>query len=219
MSLKDFEGYTFIAYMDISGFKAAMNEGNGINVLDKFYSSSYRILRNYREISSFLISDCGLLYLDQHNNFNGFETLLKAIKEINIKMHEQRIMLTTSISYGYFKYENRLEYEGMNKNPIYGEAYVNAYMDNEHEKPKIRPGQCRIIEEGLPFNIDNMAINSENNIFKYIKRKKRDKTHYYFYWMLEDHNESVPFEEKYIAAYKIRNKTGYNSVLEVLRAY
>src|ERR1039457_2673646 len=159
MSLKDFEGYTYVAYMDISGFKAAMKEGNGITFLDKFYSSSYGILRNYREISSFLISDCGLLYLDQSNNLNGLETLLKAIKEINIKMHEQRIMLTTSISYGHFKYENRLEYDGMNKNPIYGEAYVNAYMDNEHEKIRIRPGQCRIIKEGFPLKLDNMTIN------------------------------------------------------------
>ena len=68
-------------------------------------------------------------------------------------MLEHKFMLTTSIAYGHFRYQERIEFEGIEKNALYGSAYVSAYLDNDFGTPKIQPGQCRILVENLPNNI------------------------------------------------------------------
>ena len=117
-------------------------------------------------------------------------------------------MLTTSIAIGNFKYQKRIEFKGINKNPIYGYAYVSAYFDNEKGKPKIEPGQCRIVLKNLPedivdlLNDQNIDINQTNNILNLITKRKNDESHYYFYWMRDNQIEINNFEKKYQDAYE-----------------
>ena len=88
-------------------------------------------------------------------------------------MREHDFMLTTSIAYGKFRYQERIEFEGIEKNPIYGNAYISAFLDNENGKPKIQPGQCRIIKENLPNDITSTIEESQNNeIFSRIKERE-----------------------------------------------
>ncbi len=181
-----------MAFMDISGFKELMkNEDQAYDALDKFYRCGYSVLRRHKKVKGLFISDCGLLFVDDFGDSkNRLRSLLVVIREINKRMLDNNIMFTTSIAFGRFRCEKRLEFTGLEKNLIYGKAYVDAFLDNEKGEPKIQPGQCRIVKKGLPSNI----LDERDEILRLIKE---DGNHYYFYWMVRDPSMIEIFKRKY----------------------
>ena len=128
------------------------NEERALKALDRLYGSGYNVIHSQNDkednrIEGFFMSDCGVLFVRnlKYNSIPGFCSLLDAIKQINYDMLKYDFMLITSIAYGQFKYQNRIEFLGIDKNPLYGNAYVSAYLDTERGNPRIQPGQCRII--------------------------------------------------------------------------
>jgi len=109
-------------------------------------------------------------------------------------------VLTTSIAYGYFCYEDRIEFQRIKKNLIYGAAYVTAYLDSDDGNSKIQPGQCRIVKRNLPNEIKTAIGNHNSCILKMVGILQKDNEHYYYYWMLEDPSEIEEFERKYYDA-------------------
>lgn len=223
MPITNYDGETFVAYLDIAGFKELMKEEKeALKVLDKFYQSGYSLLRNqdttYR-IEGIFVSDCGVLFARMDNSATPCEsgnllTLLEKIKQINIKMRDSDYMVTTSIAYGRFRYQQRIEFEGINKNQIYGNAYVTAFLDNEKGKPRIQPGQCRIISKNLPASIADVIERSENNdFFKMIRKRGSDNEHYYYYWMINNPVEIKRFEQNYRNSYNSK----YAGMLKALK--
>src|SRR5699024_10815328 len=111
------------------------NEVEALKALDKFYSSSYQILnnqnQNFNKIESLLVSDSGVFFVRPNgcNDIELLNSLLLAIKELNRILINQNIMLTTSIAYGKFTYREKIEFLGIEKNQIYGNAYVKAFLD------------------------------------------------------------------------------------------
>jgi len=223
MPINDYDGDTFVAFLDISGFKKLMlKEKMAWEALDKLYQSVYEILRNQNNpcrVEGIFISDCGVLFIRRNGNTlpttsDCLKLLLTIIKEINKRMIEHDFMLTTSIAYGRFKYQERIEFMGIEKNPIYGNAYISAFLDNENGNPKIQPGQCRIVNENLPENIINTLKNQQNDdIFKMVRKHDGDKKHYYFYWMIENPTEIEIFEKNYKDAYYLK----YAGILKALK--
>ncbi len=206
MAIANFNGNTFVAFLDISGFKEMM-KGDGsqaVNALDKLNQAGYDVLQNNQNIGAIFISDCGVLFV-QNNNIEKktkLQNILKVIKEINIKLIADDIMTTTSISYGNFSYHNRIEFVGISKNPIYGNAYVTAFLDNENGTPKLEPGQCRIV------------LNDNEDIQNFsIPLLKKTIKHYYYYWMVENDNEIESFEKNYKDSYKLK----YTGMLSALK--
>ena len=110
-------------------------------------------------------------------------------------------MTTTSIAYGQFSYQNRIEFDGISKQPIYGNAYVSAFLDNENGTPKLEPGQCRVV------------LNNQENEDYNIPLLKIAKKHYYYYWMVENENEIENFEKNYKNSYKLK----YSGMLSALK--
>ena len=164
MPVENFEGNTFVAFVDISGFKKLMKKKKGIKALNKFYSNGYYILNKYNNkenrlcknipcVEGIFISDCGILFVRNCSCQVQINELLKVLKELNSRMIDNDIMLTTSIAYGQFKYKEKFECTGMEKVPIYGQAYVNAFIDAENEEPKMQSGQCRIVKNNLPYEV------------------------------------------------------------------
>ena len=100
------------------------------------------------------------------------------------------LLTTCSIAYGKFKYENRIGLRQVRKNFILGEAYLNAFFGSETDSPKLEPGQCRLLKDGLTFLSDL----PENPIFSLLKPKG---DYYYFYWMLLKLNGLKNYEKKY----------------------
>jgi hypothetical protein len=121
MPVQDFNGNTFVAFMDISGFKEMMKDRNqAIKSLDRLYQSGFNVLRDNNDINGFFISDCGILFVRNINVSieQQLQSLLNVIENINRELLVEDIMLTTSISYGPFSYHRRIEFAGIEKNPI-----------------------------------------------------------------------------------------------------
>ncbi len=110
MAINNFDGNTFVAYLDISGFKVLMKEDTekAWRALDRFYQHGYDVLNENRQVEGLFISDCGVLFVrDCQNEVASISSLLSAIREINERLLNRRervnnFMLTTSIAYGHF---------------------------------------------------------------------------------------------------------------------
>jgi len=227
MAISNFDGNTFVAFMDISGFKEFMKQNNKAwEALDILYTYGYRTLSEQNDrigfkVEGIFISDCGVLFIknneDDRNTIDELTQLLKVIRTINQKMVDNDFMLTTSIAYGHFKYQERIEFPGIEKNPIYGSAYVSAFLDNENGTPKIQPGQCRIIKRNLPTEINANFQNERdfetNNVLDLIRAKDRDNGHYYFYWNIQNRNEIDNFERHYNDSYNLK----FSGMLKALK--
>lgn len=123
-------------------------------------------------------------------------------------MIKNDFMLTTSVAYGSFKYEDRIEFEGINKSLLGGNAYLDAYLDNGSGKPKIQPGQCRLVKKNFPADLINRIPR------RLVERNGNDK-HYYYYWMVRDPDEIHRFEDEYKNTYNLK----YAGMLNVLKSY
>jgi|SRR5690554_2855824 len=196
MPLSNFNGNTFVAFLDISGFKELMKDKQlTVQALDWFYQSGFNAIRTQNRantIEGIFVSDCGILFVRDINQSipEQLDALLLVIKAINEKVLRYDIMLTTSVSYGHFSYQEKIEFQGIEKNPLHGLAYVDAFLDNETGKPKIQPGQCRILKDNLPetLNIDNPFI------------RKKGK-HYFYYWNVQNSNRIDEFLYDYNDSY------------------
>jgi len=228
MSLNNFDGDTFVAFIDISGFSKMMIESDekAINALNLFYQVGFDTIKKFRSESKFIdglfISDSGIIYYNKSKeklyqnltNVDRLLILLSSLEEIHKSMLLKRYLINSSVSYGYVRFTKKIETSGISKNPIYGKAYVSAYRDNESGHPKINPGECRILIDSLPKDIKNFLENENENIFKInrISKKANDKNHLYFYWMLDDLELSVEFDTKYKRIYESR----YDSIIDLL---
>lgn len=204
MPVPDYSGETFVAFTDISGFKEMMKDDKrAVKAIDRFYSFGYDVLQNNQDISGFFVSDCGILFVRNHNDhLQQLRSLINVIQQLNQQLLEDDIMLSTSIAFGRFSYHQRIEFEGIEKNPVYGQAYAAAFLDNEAGKPKIQPGQCRIVKKGLC----EIPINT-------IDRMVEDRLHWYFFWMVDNSNAIGDFKKQYMDAYQLK----YSGMLKALK--
>lgn len=183
MPISDFEGNTFVAFIDIIGFKSMMNNTTrAIRALDIFYNTGYRTLGHGnvrgRIVNGLFISDCGVLFARMNRNAQiktTFEELLNVVSEIHRRCFRETVQLSSSIAWGEFIYHGRIEFMGIEKNPIYGGAYISAYLDNSSQECKIYANDCRIIKDGLPEEITEYC--------QHDRKIREEESHFYFEWM------------------------------------
>jgi hypothetical protein len=225
VAINSFCGNTFVAYVDIAGFKSMVREGERAwRVLNKFYQTGYDVLRTEArapdgaQVEGFFISDCGVLFVRSldvaaDNKIGELDLLLNVVKTLNERMLGYRVMLTTSISYGEFRFNERVEFPGIEKRPLYGYAYIEAFRDSEDTRNRIQPGQCRILAKGIPQPV-RLALSRGNRTFRLVRRNANvDREHYYFYWMLHERGQIDDFNKAYSEAASIV----YAEQLRVLR--
>lgn len=215
MPINNFQGETFVAFIDISGFKELMkNQKRVLKALDKFYGYGYSLLRNNSSIQGIFISDCGILFSrDQLDPKRSLKSLLNVIREINCKMREDGFMLMTSIAYGEFRYQDRIVFSGINKDLLYGNAYLSAYTDNTTTSSRIQPGQCRVVTGGLP-NPDRF-LDPEDDVLSFLEGEHSNRKHYYFYWMVQTSSQIQDFKKIYKDAYNLK----FAGMLNALKEY
>lgn len=206
MPILDYDGDSFVAFVDISGFKEMMRSGErrAVNAIDCFYTAGFNALEPEPTINGFFVSDCGILFSRQGDEGPQLEGLLRVVKQLNRSLLAHDLMLTTSIARGHFKYHNRIEFPGINKQPIFGNAYLAAFLDNEGGKPRIQPGQCRILAP--TGNIPQIAQSPF---------LERTANHYYFYWSVERPNDIPQFKQRYQDSYNRK----YSGMLSALREH
>jgi hypothetical protein len=210
MPISDYSGQTCVAFLDISGFRQMMKRGIKAEVaLNKLYNTIYRVSGSLRtlnnsirkdpdpiKISSLVVSDCAVVFVDNQrkpeDKARDLEFILRFILQINRDLISDapgpRIMTTCSIDYGYFKYQERIEFEGLDKEFFYGQPYVNAFLDNEGLKNK--PGHCRILKKNLEVQ-ENLRTHFPCSLLE------ESGDYYYFYWMLDNPEEIANFKLEY----------------------
>lgn len=159
--MRQFNANTFVCFLDISGFKRELkcNLQNAGNMLDTFYSAGYQALKSHPDLNGIFVSDCGIIFPYKGTPTKRLVAILKAVKEINVRMLEKNFLTTASIAFGHVEYKRKFVFNRMKKNAIMGSGYLNAFLDNEDNDNKIIAGQVRIIkridENIKPRNIFN----------------------------------------------------------------
>jgi hypothetical protein len=215
MPILGYDGNTFVAFVDLCGFKELMrSEDKAWRALDALYSTGYRVLRGNEHdaspVEGLFVSDSGILFVRGNLEEDG---ALSVVTRINRTMLDADLMLSTSIAYGHFRYQERIEFVGIEKNPIYGDAYLSAYFDNTNGSPRIQPGQCRLVKSGLP----TAGILDEfhgGQFGKYFRTRPGDPQHYYFYWNVDHPDEIDGFEDRYQDSYRLK----YQGMLRALKS-
>lgn len=209
MAINNFHGQTFVAFLDISGFKELMkNDNDALKALSRLYQAGYDVLQEPNGVEGFFVSDSGILFVRDGNDTEKLKKILTAVKSINVKMLQHNYMLTTSIAYGAFDYQGKLEFDGIEKNPIYGYAYVKAFLDNEKEQPRIQPGQCRVVTQNLPQDINLQHVD-----FGLLRQKGSNSKHLYYYWSVANADSIEDYERHYNDSYKLK----YSGMLQALK--
>jgi len=218
MPIKDFDDHTFVGYTDICGFRQLMKHENRAAIaLDHFYKAGYRILANQnavarRPVEGLFLSDCAVLFCTQTvNRIEALHSLLSVVQLLNREMLDRECMLTTSVAYGEFSYHERLEFPGIDKSPVYGYAYVHAFLDNESGKPKLGPGQVRILKRGLPQRVREALLTRERP-FRCVEPRAE---HFYYYWMVTSPDQIDSFKRHYSRFFPYKRE--YSRMLEALR--
>jgi hypothetical protein len=210
MPIPNYSGQTCVAFLDVSGFKQMMKRGIKAEIaLNKFYNTIFRVSGDFRtlnnritgdidpiRISSLVVSDCAVVFVDNQrkpeDKARDLESILNFILQINRDLISDstgpRIMTTCSIDYGYFKYQERIEFENLGKEYFYGQPYVNAFLDNEDLKNK--PGYCRILKKNLMVQ-ENLRTHFPYSLLE------DNGNYYYFYWMLDNPDETANFKREY----------------------
>jgi hypothetical protein len=205
LSIENYQGTTFVAFLDISGFKQMMNNKEKVySVLQKFYGSLFDQVGNFNlgdvsiKVNVVAVSDSAIIFLSKGQNENvpqndGLPIILRFISTVNqaFANHNNHPFLTVcSVAYGDFTFYNWRERDRLSKNCLKGDAYLKAYLDTENEVDKLKPGQCRIIKKGLTIDLTttNFAL-----------RKKKE--YFYYYWRLSDTKNIKSFDNRYEEIY------------------
>jgi hypothetical protein len=147
MPLERFDNDTAIAFVDISGFRAIM-KGNRNKAMEKlriFYETGYLTLWDHKHtppspnVEGLFVTDCGILFLRHRDGqpLTLLERLLEVIEDLNRRMLAAGITLQTSVTYGHFAYHPKADFDGIEKNYIFGDGYIDAFRDSESAAPKL----------------------------------------------------------------------------------
>jgi hypothetical protein len=231
--IRTYTGFTWVAFLDLCGFKAKMKKGLAQPALDKFYNTIFKVNVSFdyynanpaakqdiddiypgASLCRLVVSDCAIIYIDdmdvdQKDEAKGLQLILRSISRINRRLidtsHGPQLMTTCGVSYGYFKYVSRLEDEHIEKRFFYGDTYLRALEANEEVLGNGNHGYCLVTKA----NVDTIEL--ERRPFQL---KESNDRYYSFHWMVENPKRIQVFEQRYRAlskqAYRQKAKLLYN---------
>ena len=163
MPISSYSGETFVAFLDICGFKEMMKrEEQALMALNRFYNTIYRIGRSFArsnrrrgllKVAAVVVSDCAVLFSrcsgSHQDKIAGLRSILSFIRQVNRSLisSDPELMTTCSIDLGSFRYEDGIEFNNIDKEFFVGKPYLGAFLGNQRGKPRIQPGQCRLLKK------------------------------------------------------------------------
>ncbi len=189
--MNNFDGQTWVAFSDLCGLKAMYEKDieKAAQALNKFYNIVYDLQQFNNSINSIVVSDCSVLWLDRPNCTDELSILLERVKELHQQMLPEYLIRTT-IAYGHFKYQGRLEMPRIRKNMIVGGAYLDAYANND----KVDLGAIVIVRLPDGSNYNNLRVGNE---YKNVIKANFPKNGFYEYcWSLREKNQIKDFLDK-----------------------
>jgi hypothetical protein len=94
---------------------------------------------------------------------------------------------------------------------MHGAPYVEAYLDQSSGKPKLEPGQCRLLHENVPQEVFQPRDNDPH----FSRLRAAGATRSYFYWMCSTSADIDDFCREYQDAYQLK----YAGMLNALKKY
>lgn len=150
----EFEGSTYVAFSDLSGFKKMLEDADkAYDALDNLYNIAYDLFGSNegRSIVGVACSDCVVSWIKQsrdEQNRDALPELLTFLKLFHERMLEKDYLLTSTIAWGLFKYERRIRLENFEKQLFYGKQYVKAYLANS----LVDTGAIVLLKDGCEVN-------------------------------------------------------------------
>lgn len=178
--MNNIDGKTWVAFSDLCGLKAmyAKEPDRAAEAINKFYNVAYELHSENDIIHSLVVSDCAIFWIDRPNCIDDLEMLLERLKGFHLKMLPD-YLLRSSIAYGHFKYQQRLEMPTIRKNMIIGGAYLEAYANND----KIDHGAIVIVK--LPEGLNYGGLQISNSYKRLLKANCPSKGFYEYWWSIE----------------------------------
>lgn len=210
MPIRSFTGKTYVSFSDLNGFKELMhNQKEAANALDKFYKSVYKLKGQikYSDLRTIAISDCAITFIAVEGKDN-LPLLLDFLKDLHIMMIESEYLITTTIAYGQFSYQQRIEITGLGKDMLYGDAYLKAYLNNN----KAPEGSIVIVCEQAEKDDILQASQRYKHLIKDIQKRISGLR---FYWPVKSPDEILSFEEEYHNTYNLK----YKGMISVYQKY
>ncbi len=187
MPLQNFEGQTWVAFSDLCGTKAMYKEGHhkADKALGRFYQTVYDLHESSRGISALVVSDCAVFWvhagagitLPRRPGSNSLESLLERLKALHWQMVHENYLIRTTVAYGHFCYQQRIELRNLRKDMFVGDAYMDAYLAND----RCTPGGIVILNptEGEVVRLPRCA--GQFSVF--LKRVSRGKKWELVWWI------------------------------------
>ena len=211
MPLNNFSGETYVAFSDLNGFKEMMrNHERAAKALDTLYKSVYELKtkHEYSKIQTLAISDCAISFINNLNSRTELPLILRFLKELHGNMIRADYLITSSVAYGQFSYHERIELTGLEKNMLYGDAYLKAYLNNE----KCHEGSIAIICED---NDKENILQYSGEYKEFMRNNRRSVGGLQFYWAVSSHDEITDFETAYHDTYSLK----YKGMISVYKQY
>ncbi len=144
MPLQDFDGDTWVAFSDLCGTKEmlAKSRHKAANALGRFYQTVYDLHDVTQGISCLAVSDCAIFWLHgEAAAAYALDSLLNVLKDLHQRMAQAKYLVSTSVAWGAFSYQQRLELPHLRKDMVAGGAYMDAYAKNKD----LLPGSIGIV--------------------------------------------------------------------------
>jgi len=221
MSIPNFNGETWLAFSDLCGTKAMYKENpdKAAKALDHFYNTVYNVVQGVQnEISALAVSDCAIFWVhddaEHRGMFQMLPTLLKQLKWLHRQMIEHNYLIRTTIAYGHFRYEQRIEIRRLRKNMFIGGGYLEAYAAND----KVTPGGIVILrppaqgEDDTRGPGETLDVQRTAGDFAAYLRARRGQKQWEFVWWINT-------ESDVDSALQSRKKLKKQSVYQALTAF
>jgi len=226
MPIESFNGETFVAFLDICGFKEMMNTPRKAeSALNSFFQVAYQEAERSeisQPVNCIAVSDSAIAFVgrDDLRTESGSKSLVDASRLISMlrfvrnvakAMINGNVAINGSISYGHLEYQKKYEGARMVKAMLLGSAYLSALSDVEDGKPKLKPGQIRV----KPKKKIEELINACSFDSSELSLLMSGAGGYYFYWMLDSMRDKSSFEGEFSSCYSRR----YDETISVLKRY
>jgi hypothetical protein len=185
-----FNDWTYVAYSDLCGFKEMMKtREEAYEALNHLFESAFGLLQNRQSVKALAVSDCVISWAENKQ----LNSIIDFVDSLHRKMIHKLYLMRTTIAYGQFEFQERIQLKNLSKRMIWGGAYLDAYLGNQ----KVKVGGIGLLDgENIP--------NTEASLhaWRWKKRSGKNETLHEYYWAANNPNE-IP---RIIETKRIRKK-------------
>ncbi len=145
------------------------NREEAYKALNHLFNSVYELLRDRQSIKGLAVSDCVISWTADKQ----LDSIVDFVGSLHRKMIHRRYLMRTTIAYGQFEFQQRIQLINLGKQMIWGGAYLAAYLGNE----RVKPGSIGFLVE---HNIPNTEASLCN--WRWKRQSYKNGTLHEYYW-------------------------------------